>query len=111
MTYVNTLKALSNDSRRGIIEALSTGPLSVGELAERMPISQPAVSQHLKVLANAALVHCHNQGTTHLYSINPDGLQELRRYIDSYWDGVLQAFAASDEPAESADPAISEEMK
>jgi len=93
MTYINCIKALSNDSRRTIVEGLREGPRSVGELSAMMPISQPAVSQHLKVLMEAGLVQCRHHGARHVYSVKPDGLEVLRDYIDSYWDDVLNAFA------------------
>lgn len=100
MTYISCIKALSNDSRRAIVEGLREGPRSVGELAGMMPISQPAVSQHLKVLMEAGLVQCRHHGARHVYSVKPDGLADLRRYIESYWDTVLEAFSQSAVPGD-----------
>lgn len=111
MTYITCIKALSNDSRRAIVEGLRQGPRSVNELAGAMPISQPAVSQHLRVLMEAGLVQCSHQGTRHIYSVRPAGLDELRRYIESYWDEVLDAFAGRPGATVGQDEDPSEEQE
>lgn len=95
----DTLTALADPTRRAIFERLRGGPLAVGELAEGLPVSRPAVSQHLKVLEGAGLVTVSREGTRRLYRIEPRGLEPLRRYLDSFWDDVLSAFArAADSP-------------
>ncbi len=97
MTYGTTLAVLADPTRRQIFESLRRGPLSVGEIAESMPISRPAVSQHLKALRDAALVESRNSGTRHIYVINAAGLQELRDWLDQFWDTALAAFKAEAE--------------
>jgi DNA-binding transcriptional ArsR family regulator len=72
---------------------MRTGPLSVGELADGLPISRPAVSQHLRILKDAGLVHEHREGTRHYFSLNPAGFADLRQYIDTMWGDALNAFA------------------
>jgi DNA-binding transcriptional ArsR family regulator len=95
------LTALADPSRRAIFEALRGGPSAVGELAKRFPISRPAVSQHLKVLKEAGLVTDHAVGTRRLYRIRPEGIAEMRAYLDRMWDDALTAFAAAVEQQES----------
>jgi DNA-binding transcriptional ArsR family regulator len=97
------LTALADPSRRAIFEALRGGPSAVGELAKRFPISRPAVSQHLKVLKEAGLVTDHAVGTRRLYRIRPEGIAEMRAYLDRMWDDALTAFAAAVEQQESED--------
>ena len=94
-TYEQTLSALSDGSRRAIIENLRLAPRTVSELTNNLPISQPAVSQHLKILSEARLVTHSQSGTSRTYSVNTEGLSELRKYIESFWDTVLEAFAES----------------
>ena len=94
MGYPEVLSALADPRRRAILESLRNGALSVGALAELHPVSRPAVSQHLKVLQDAALVQVKAQGTKRLYSFEPAGLQALRTYLDGFWTDVLGAFAA-----------------
>jgi DNA-binding transcriptional ArsR family regulator len=86
------LEALGDPTRRSVFERLRGGPLSVGEIARGMPVSRPAVSQHLRVLKGAGLVTDQQQGTRHLYRIEPDGLSELRAYLDRFWDEALASF-------------------
>jgi DNA-binding transcriptional ArsR family regulator len=95
------LTALADPSRRAIFEALRGGPSAVGELARRFPISRPAVSQHLKVLKEAGLVTDHAAGTRRLYRIRPEGIAEMRAYLDRMWGDALTAFAAAVEQQES----------
>jgi DNA-binding transcriptional ArsR family regulator len=95
------LTARADPSRRAIFEALCHGPSAVGELAQRFPISRPAVSQHLKVLKDAGLVVDHAAGTRRLYRIRPEGVAELRAYLDQMWNDALAAFAAAVEREQS----------
>ena len=92
MTYQVALKALADPTRRSVLERLRRGPLAVGELAEALPVTRPAVSQHLKVLRNAGLVREARMGTRRIYSVEIEGLAELRRYLDTFWGDVLAAF-------------------
>ncbi|MEE9207513.1 MAG: metalloregulator ArsR/SmtB family transcription factor [Gemmatimonadota bacterium] len=93
-TYASVLTALSDPTRRDVLERLRQGPRSVTALAESLPVSRPAVSQHLKVLREAGLVTQEQAGTRHFYSVNPGGLVELRKYLDGFWSDVLLAFEA-----------------
>jgi len=102
MTYERALQALADPTRRAILEALRHGSAAVGELAGQLPVSQPAVSQHLRVLREARLVEQRREGTRHIYSLNGEGLAALRSYVDSFWDGVLAAFQEAD-PQQGAD--------
>ena len=92
MPYGNVLQCLSDPTRRRVFERLRSGPQSVGVLAKGLPVSRPAVSQHLKVLKEAGLVLDRSEGARRVYYIDPDGLGELRRWIDQFWDDALQAF-------------------
>lgn len=92
MTYVNVLEALSDPTRRTLVEHLQKGASSVNELSTIVPVSQPAVSQHLRVLKHAGLVHVRQDGARRLYTLAPEGLAELRRYVDRLWEDVLTAF-------------------
>ena len=87
------LAALGDPTRRQIFESLKTGPRSVGELADGLPVSRPAVSQHLRVLKEAGLVSDRKEGTRRLYRIDPGGLAGLRDYFDSFWGDALERFA------------------
>ncbi len=100
MGYDKVLQALADPSRREVFERLRRGPQSVGELARALPISQPAVTQHLKVLREARLVDLRRDGTRHIYRMSQEGLRELRSYVESFWDDVLAAFEASGSPSE-----------
>ncbi|MEN8145621.1 MAG: metalloregulator ArsR/SmtB family transcription factor [Gemmatimonadota bacterium] len=93
-TYASVLAALSDPTRRDVFERLRQGPRSVTALAETLPVSRPAVSQHLKILSKAGLVTQKRSGTSHIYSVDPGGLVELRQYLDGFWSDVLQAFEA-----------------
>ena len=94
MAYQSPLEALAESTRRQIFEKLRHGPLPVGKIADHVPVSRPAVSQHLKVLQQAGLVRQHRVGTRHLYSIDLNGLAEVRSYFEQFWDDVLAAFQA-----------------
>lgn len=95
MAYKESLAALSDPTRRAVFERIVGGPRSVGDIARGMPISRPAVSQHLKVLRDAGLVHEQRQGTQRIYSADAAALGELRRYVDEMWQTALGKFAAS----------------
>jgi len=94
MTYKKTLAALADPTRREVFERLKSGPQSVGTIARRMPVSRPAVSQHLKVLKEAGLVGDRPEGTRRVYYIDPNGLGALRQWLDQFWDQALTAFQA-----------------
>lgn len=86
------LTALGDPTRRTIFERLADGPCPVGELARELPVTRPAVSQHLKVLKDAGLVVDRAEGTRRIYALNPAGVGALRAYFDRFWDRSLQAF-------------------
>ena len=88
------LDALGDPTRRAILELLRDGPRPVVELASALPVSRPAVSQHLRVLENARLVRVDPQGSRRLYSIRREGLEELKQYLDGFWSDALSAYAA-----------------
>lgn len=92
MANIDSLDALADPTRRQLFEMLRVGSRSVNELAAGLPVSQPAVSQHLKVLKAARLVSVNKRGNQRIYSMNPEGLAELRDYVDRLWDDVLRAF-------------------
>jgi DNA-binding transcriptional ArsR family regulator len=92
MTYENTLSALADPTRRAVFERLHQGPASVGELASELPVSRPAVSQHLKALKAAGLVNDKPGGARRVYYIDPEGLGELRRWLDQFSDQALESF-------------------
>ena len=92
--------ALGDPNRRAIVELLRPGERSVREIADELPISRPAVSQHLRVLERAGLVTARRDGTRNFYSVNGDGLAELRTYFEGFWDEALAAFKAAAESEE-----------
>jgi DNA-binding transcriptional ArsR family regulator len=95
------MSALGDPTRRAIFELLADGPQPVGELARQLPVTRPAVSQHLKVLKDAGLVVDRQHGTRRLYQLNPDGVGALRAYFDRFWNHALAAFKnAVENPAE-----------
>jgi DNA-binding transcriptional ArsR family regulator len=102
MAYANALAALADPTRRAVFERLRRGPASVGELAAGLPVSRPAVSQHLKSLKLAGLVTTRSQGTRHVYDIDPAGLGELRRWLETFWDEALDAFKREVESARTS---------
>ena len=83
-----------------IVEHLARRPMSVGELAERLPVSRPAVSQHLRILKEASLVGDRAEGTRRIYSLDPKGLGAIRAWLDRFWDASLAAFAEAAEKEE-----------
>ena len=98
MAYANAaFVALADPTRREVFERLAAGGKSVGELAQGMPVSRPAVSQHLKVLKEAGLVIDEAEGTRRVYHIDPNGLGALRAWLDQFWGLALEAFKAEAE--------------
>jgi DNA-binding transcriptional ArsR family regulator len=97
-TY-GALGALGDPTRRGIFERLGERPFAVGELARELPISRPAVSQHLKVLKEAGLVIDRRAGNRRIYQLDPQGVRALRSYFDRFWGQALAAFKAAAEPS------------
>jgi DNA-binding transcriptional ArsR family regulator len=97
MTYADAIQALGDPTRRTVFERLREGPRSVGDLARGLPVSRPAVSQHLRVLKEAGLVRERREGTRNYYSVNGDGLADLREYFEGFWDEALTAFKAAAE--------------
>lgn len=95
MTNANRVfAALHDPTRRTILERLRDRPRAVGEIARGLPVTRPAVSQHLKVLKEAGLVDDRSEGTRRIYQIDPKGLGAMRAWLDQFWDAALTAFAA-----------------
>ncbi len=94
MTYQNALIALADPTRRSVFEAVAQQPSSVASLAKSVPVSRPAVSQHLKVLQDAQLVSVTTAGRQRIYSLNTAGLEAIRTYLNQFWDDALGAYAA-----------------
>jgi DNA-binding transcriptional ArsR family regulator len=107
------LDALGDPTRRAIFELLAAGPLAVVDIARALPVSRPAVSQHLRVLKDAGLVQDTAEGTRHVYRLDAQGLVAIRRYFDQFWTDALEAFRVEVETppsravAEKARPAPS----
>jgi DNA-binding transcriptional ArsR family regulator len=104
MAYGNALIALADPTRRSVFERLRSGSRSVGQIAQGLPVSRPAVSQHLKVLKEAGLVTDRAEGTRRVYSIDPHGLAQVRRYFDQFWEDALDAFVAEVEADDEIHP-------
>jgi DNA-binding transcriptional ArsR family regulator len=98
--YVRGFAALGDPTRRAIFERLADGPHAVGELAQDLPVSRPAVSQHLRVLKEAGLVRERRDGTRHIHEVDPDGVASLRAYFDRLWERTLDAYRAAAEDTE-----------
>jgi DNA-binding transcriptional ArsR family regulator len=96
-TYGRGFEALGDPTRRAVFERLRERPLAVGELAAGMPVSRPAVSQHLKVLKGAGLIREHREGTRRIYAIAPEGIAELRAYFEQFWVSALDGFKTAAE--------------
>jgi DNA-binding transcriptional ArsR family regulator len=92
MAYQAAFAALADPTRRAVFERLRNGPRAVGEIARGLPVSRPAVSQHLKVLKEAGLVTDESQGTRRVYQIDPKGLGQMRAWLDRFWTEALSAF-------------------
>jgi DNA-binding transcriptional ArsR family regulator len=91
--------ALTDPTRRAVFERLRHGPRAVGEIARGLPVTRPAVSQHLKVLKEAGLVDDRSEGTRRIYQIDPNGLGAMRAWLDQFWESALDAFATEVERA------------
>ena len=87
------LQALADPTRRTVFEHVARSPATVGAIAQKLPVSRPAVSQHLKVLKEAGLVTDRAEGTSRVYSIERSGLASLRAYLDTFWEMTLESFA------------------
>jgi DNA-binding transcriptional ArsR family regulator len=96
----NGMDALGDPTRRAIFERLAQGPTAVSEIAQELPVSRPAVSQHLKVLTQAGLVTHRKEGTKRLYQLDPDGIHALKTYFDRFWTQALGSFKAAAEKEE-----------
>jgi DNA-binding transcriptional ArsR family regulator len=92
MAYGEAIAALADPTRRTVFERLRWGPRPVVEIARGLPVSRPAVSQHLRVLKDAGLVRERREGTRNYYSVDGDALVELREYFENFWDEALAAF-------------------
>lgn len=113
-TYQDALTALADPTRQAIFELLAEGPTPVGRLAALLPVSRPAVSQHLRVLKDAGLVRDQAVGTRRLYRIDPAGLDAVRAYLDRFWDRALADFKAVAErptPASPEEPTQKEQRR
>ena len=93
--YRNGFAALADPTRRAVFERLRSGPRSVGELADGLPVTRPAVSQHLKALRKAGLVRERREGTRRVYRVEPAGVEALRSYFDAFWSDALEAYRRS----------------
>jgi DNA-binding transcriptional ArsR family regulator len=103
-TYLQAgLDALGDSTRMAIFQKLSGGPIAVNELAKSLPVSRPAVSQHLRVLKDAGLVSDSKAGTRRLYQLNPEGIARLRAHFDQVWDKAMSAFQVSVEQIPSGE--------
>jgi DNA-binding transcriptional ArsR family regulator len=111
MTYSSAFAALADPTRREVFERLGRGPQSVATLAKGLPVSRPAVSQHLKVLKEAGLAADEPDGTRRVYHIDPKGLAALRQWLDGIWDEALGAFSAAAEAAAGAQDQEQEEKE
>jgi DNA-binding transcriptional ArsR family regulator len=94
-TNGGAIAALADPTRRAVFERLRSGPRPVGEIARGLPVTRPAVSQHLRVLKEAGLVTERKEGTRRLYRVDPGGLEELRAYFEEFWTDALAAFKAA----------------
>jgi DNA-binding transcriptional ArsR family regulator len=104
-TYGLALDALGDPTRRAVFERLAERPFAVGELAELLPVTRPAVSQHLKVLKDAGLVTDTRAGNRRIYRVDPTGIEELRAYLDRFWGTALAAFKSAAERPSDHGPA------
>jgi len=100
MANAPAITALADPTRRAIFERLADGPLAVGAIARDLPVSRPAVSQHLKVLKLAGLVSDRPDANRRLYSLDPRGLEEVRSYFDRFWNQALRSFKTAAEQSQ-----------
>ena len=105
MAYADVLNALADPTRRSVFERLAGGHRSVGELAAELPVSRPAVSQHLRVLKEVGLVSEQQVGTRRYYRARPEGLAELRTYVERFWKEALNSFKEAAEKGNDDDAA------
>ena len=104
MAYDNAaFAALADPTRRRVLERLTARPMAVGEIARGMPVSRPAVSQHLKVLKEAGLVTDRQDGARRIYAIDPNGLGAMRAWLDQFWEGAMLALKAEIEGGPATD--------
>jgi DNA-binding transcriptional ArsR family regulator len=92
MGYQATLEILADPTRQALIERMRAGPMPVGKLAAGLPVSRPAVSKHLRLMKEAGVVRMTEEGTRNLYELDLQSLDELRRYLESFWDTSLNRF-------------------
>ena len=102
VAYGDAIGALGDPTRRAVFERLGSGPQAVSELAAGLPVSRPAVSQHLRVLREAGLVTEHREGTRRIYTLAPRGVADLRSYFDRFWTQALDSFQAAAEAQHKA---------
>jgi DNA-binding transcriptional ArsR family regulator len=105
MAYGEAIAALADPTRRTVFERLRGGPRPVVEIARGLPVSRPAVSQHLRVLKDAGLVRERREGTRNFYSVDGDALAELREYFENFWEEALAAFKDAAEKGATNEPA------
>jgi DNA-binding transcriptional ArsR family regulator len=98
--YGSALQALGDPTRLAVFEQIARRPRAVGELAQELPVTRPAVSQHLKVLKEAGLVTDRAEGARRIYHVNPSGVEAIRHWLDGFWDEALVAFKQAAESGE-----------
>lgn len=98
------LNALGNQTRRDILAMLQAGPMSVGAIAEQLPISRPAVSKHLRILQQANLVGYYTSGTKNIFHLELNGFREAKGYLDQFWDEALTNFKRVAEESGPSEP-------
>lgn len=103
MGYQATLEVLADPTRRMLVERLRAGPLAVGELAASVPVSRPAVSKHLRLMKEAGVVRMTEEGTRNLYELDLAAFDEVRRYLDGFWDASLASFKRAAESSVEGD--------
>ena len=111
IALAQAFSALADPTRREIFERVAARPQAVGEIAGDLPVSRPAVSQHLKVLSEAGLVTARADGTRRIYALDPQGLAGLRDYLDGFWNRSLRAFARAAEEHHGTRPHIRQEHR
>lgn len=97
MGYQATLQVLADPTRQILVERLRSGPLPVGKLAADLPVSRPAVSKHLRLMRDTGVVRMKEEGTRNLYELDLEALDEVRRYLDGFWDASLKRFKGAAE--------------
>lgn len=100
MSYQVTLEVLADPTRRMLVDRLRAGPLPVGELAAGLPVSRPAVSKHLRLMKEAGVVRMREDGTRNFYELDLQTIDEVRRYLDGFWDTSLESFKKAAESRE-----------